>query len=109
MTKLGLTLKEAKTSLRNARQERFDFPQLQAGAEIRHRRMTTPSGARPGRLRVRVPSGPKATRLCFCSFVSPALVASIQPRLEPIDGMLPDMLAAIARKDYEHSVECAKL
>jgi RNA-directed DNA polymerase len=25
MTKLGLTLNEAKTSLRNARQERFDF------------------------------------------------------------------------------------
>jgi len=25
MTKLGLTLNEAKTSVRNARQERFDF------------------------------------------------------------------------------------
>ena len=52
--------------------------QLHAGAEIRHRRMMTPSGARPGRLRARVRSGSKATRLFFRSFVSPALVASIQ-------------------------------
>src|ERR1700747_1850183 len=102
MTKLSLTINEPKTSPQNARQERFDFHQLQAGAEFRHRRMTTPSGARPGRLRAQVPSGSKATRLCFCSFGSPALVASITAELEPIDGMLLDILAAIIRKYHEH-------
>ena len=32
MTKLGLTINEAKTSLRNARQERFDFVGYSFGA-----------------------------------------------------------------------------
>jgi RNA-directed DNA polymerase len=34
MTKLGLTINEAKTSLRNARQERFDFLGYSFGAHL---------------------------------------------------------------------------
>jgi RNA-directed DNA polymerase len=34
MTKLGLTINEAKTSLRNARQRRFDFLGYSFGAHL---------------------------------------------------------------------------
>jgi RNA-directed DNA polymerase len=48
MTKLGLTINEAKTSLRNARQERFDFLGYSFGIWVRARPRRVCNGSRQG-------------------------------------------------------------
>ena len=65
MTRLGLTLNEAKTSLKNARQERFDFLGYTFGPHRYQREWPLVSGREPIQ-EERATAQDKGRRICWC-------------------------------------------